>query len=211
MDIFNYFISFPEYSYLFSALVIFLLSVIPILTPPTWMVVVAAYMINPSLDPIILSIVGASAAIGGRLVLFQFSSFGRKFINETRKSSLDRLKKYLEKTKYGYFLGTMIFALTPLPSNMLFISYGIMKAKSIGIIIGFWIGRFIVYFMMINLSKYLYKSFSELFKNDITFIILVDIAGIAMTLLVIFVNWDILISQHKLVFIKPKIFFPNSK
>jgi membrane protein YqaA with SNARE-associated domain len=171
------------------------------------MVVVTAYMINPSLDPIFLSIVGASAAIGGRLVLFQFSSFGRKFINETRKSSLDRLKKYLEKTKYGYFLGTMIFALTPLPSNMLFISYGIMKAKSIGIITGFWIGRFIVYFMMINLSKYLYKSFSELFKNDITLTILVDIAGIAMTLLVIFVNWDILISQHKLVFIKPKNIF----
>ncbi len=207
MDISNYFISFPEYSYLFSALIIFLLSVIPILTPPTWMVVVTAYMINPSLDPIFLSILGASAAIGGRLVLFQFSSFGRKFINETRKGSLDRLKKYLEKTKYGYFLGTMIFALTPLPSNMLFISYGIMKARSIGIIIGFWIGRFIVYFMMINLSKYLYKSFSELFKNDITFTILFDIAGIAMTLLVIFVNWDILISQHKLVFIKPKNIF----
>jgi membrane protein YqaA with SNARE-associated domain len=175
------------------------------------MVVVAAYMINPSLDPIVLSILGASAAIGGRLVLFQFSSFGRKYIDETRKNSLDRLKKYLEKTKYGYFFGTMIFALTPLPSNMLFISYGIMKAKSIGIIIGFWIGRFIVYFMMIYLSRYLYKSFSELFKNDITFTILVDIAGIAMTLLVIFVNWDILISQHKLVFIKPKYFFPNSK
>ncbi len=211
MDISNYFISFPEYSYLFSTLVIFLLSVIPILTPPTWMVVVAAYMINPSLDPVILSILGASAAIGGRLVLFQFSLFGRKFINETRKSSLDRLKIYLEKTKYGYFLGTMIFALTPLPSNMLFISYGIMKAKSIGIIIGFWIGRFIVYLMMINLSRYFFKSFSELFKNDITLTILVDLAGIAMTLLVIFVNWDILLSQHKLVFIKPKIFFPNSK
>ncbi|MBA3976603.1 MAG: hypothetical protein H0X50_00200 [Nitrosopumilus sp.] len=207
MDIFNYFISFPEYSYLLSALVIFLLSVIPILTPPTWMVVVAAYMINPSLDPVILSILGASAAIGGRLVLFQFSSFGRKFINETRKSSLDRLKRYLEKTKYGYFLGTMIFALTPLPSNMLFISYGIMKAKSIGIIIGFWLGRFIVYLMMIHVSRYFFNSFSELFKNDITFTILVDIAGIAMTLFVIFVNWDILISQHKLVFIKPKNIF----
>ncbi len=65
LDIFNYFISFPEYSYLFSTLIIFLLSVIPILTPPTWMVVVSAHMINPTLDPIILSILGASAAIGG--------------------------------------------------------------------------------------------------------------------------------------------------
>ena len=207
MDIIGYFISFPEYSYLLSTLIIFLLSVIPILTPPTWMVVVAAYMINPSLDPIVLSILGASAAISGRLVLFQFSSFGRKFINETRKSSLDRLKKYLEKTRYGYFLGTMIFALTPLPSNMLFISYGIMKARSIGIIIGFWLGRFIVYLLMINISRYFFKSFSELFRNDITFTILVDIVGIAMTIVVIFVNWDILISQHKLVFIKPKNIF----
>jgi membrane protein YqaA with SNARE-associated domain len=207
LEIFNYFIFFPEYSYLFITLIIFLLSVIPILTPPTWMVVVAAYMINPSLDPILLSILGASAAIGGRLILFQFSSFGRKYINETRKNSLDRLKKYLEKTKYGYFLGTMIFALTPLPSNMLFISYGIMKARSIGIIAGFWIGRFIVYLLMINLSNYFFKSFNDLFKNDITFTILVDITGIAMTLLIIFINWDILISQHKLVFIKPKNFF----
>lgn len=171
------------------------------------MVVASAYMINPSLDPIILSILGASAAIGGRLVLFQFSTFDRKYINETRKSSLERLKKYLEKTKYGYFLGTMIFALTPLPSNMLFISYGIMKTKSIGIIMGFWLGRLIVYLMMINVSRYFFKSFSELFKNDVMFSILVDIVGITMTILVIFVNWDILISQHKLVFIKPKKYF----
>jgi hypothetical protein len=171
------------------------------------MVVVAAYMINPSLDPIFLSILGASAAIGGRLVLFQFSSLGRKLINETRKSSLDRLKTYLEKTKYGYFLGTMVFALTPLPSNMLFISYGIMKARSIGIIIGFWIGRFIVYLMMINISRHFFKSFSELFENDIIFTIIVDAAGIVMTLLVIFINWDILLSQRKLVFIKPKNIF----
>jgi hypothetical protein len=171
------------------------------------MVVAAAYMINPSLDPVILSILGASAAIGGRLILFQFSSFGRKLISETRKSSLDGLKRRLEKTRYGYFLGTMIFALTPLPSNMLFISYGIMKARSIGIIIGFWIGRFIVYLIMINISKYFFRSFSDLFKNDIIFTILVDAVGIAMTLLVIFVNWDTLLSQHKLVLIKPKNIF----
>ncbi|MBA3750544.1 MAG: hypothetical protein H0X03_06580 [Nitrosopumilus sp.] len=188
-----------------------MLSVIPILTPPTWMVVVSAYMINPSLDPIFLSILGASAATGGRLILFQFSSIGRRFIDETRKSSLDRLKKYLEKTKYGYFVGTMIFALTPLPSNMLFISYGIMKARSIGIIAGFWIGRFIAYLLMINLSNYFFKSFNDLFKNDITFTILVDITGIIMTLLIIFINWDILISQHKLVFIKPKNFFSKQR
>jgi hypothetical protein len=66
--------------------------------------------------------------------------------------SLEKLRKYLEKTRYGYLIGTLLFALMPLSSNMLFISYGLINAKSLGIIIGFWIGRFIVYLGMISLS-----------------------------------------------------------
>jgi hypothetical protein len=64
---------------------------------------------------------------------------------------LEKLRKYLEKTRYGYLFGTLLFAMTPLPSNMLFISYYLMNAKSLGIVAGFWMGRFIVYLIMIYL------------------------------------------------------------
>ena len=197
---------FSQYTYPFVFLMIFVLSIIPILTPPTWIVVVSAYSLNDQLNPIVLSMVGATAAITGRLILLQLSTIGRRAINDHRKSSLEKLRKYVEKTRYGYLIGTLLFALTPLPSNMLFISYGLINAKSLGIIIGFWIGRFIVYLGMISLSRYFVDYFKEILSSDIQSIFIIDIIGIIMTLFMLLIDWNILFSEHKLVFIKPKKF-----
>jgi len=204
-DVFN--TLFSEYTYPFVFFIIFVLSVIPILTPPTWIVVVSAYSLNDQLNPLLLSIIGATAAIAGRLLLLQLSTFGRKTINDQRKSSLEKLRKYLEKTRYGYFIGTLLFALLPLPSNMLFISYGLINAKSISIIVGFWLGRFLVYIMMIYVSYYFFNSFKEMLNSDIQTLILMNIVGILMTLFMLLIDWNILLSEHKLSFIKPKRFF----
>jgi membrane protein YqaA with SNARE-associated domain len=198
---------FSEYTYPFVFFIIFVLSVIPILTPPTWIVVVSAYSLNDQLNPYLLSIIGATAAIAGRLLLLQLSTFGRKAINDQRKSSLEKLRKYLEKTRYGYFIGTLLFALLPLPSNMLFISYGLINAKSISIIVGFWLGRFLVYIIMIYVSSYFFNSFREMLNSDIQTLILMNIVGILMTLFMLLIDWNILFSEHKLSFIKPKRFF----
>ena len=198
---------FSGYTYPFVFFIIFVLSIIPILTPPTWIVIVSAYSLNDQLNPILLSMIGASAAIAGRLILLQLSTVGRKAINDHRKNSLDKFRKYLEKTRYGYLIGTLLFAILPLPSNMLFISYGLMKAKSIGIIVGFWLGRFVAYIIMINLSQYFFNSFKEYINSDILSLIFIDILGILMTLLMLLIDWNILLSNHKLVFIRPKIFF----
>ena len=82
-DFFNSLLS--EYTYPFVFFIIFVLSVIPILTPPTWIVVVSAYSLNDQLNPFLLSIIGVTAAIAGRLLLLQLSTFGRKAINNQKK------------------------------------------------------------------------------------------------------------------------------
>ena len=198
---------FSEYTYPFVFIIIFVLSIIPILTPPTWIVVVSAYSLNDQLNPILLSVVGATAAITGRLILLQLSTIGRRAINDHRKSSLEKLRKYLEKTRYGYLIGTLIFALLPLPSNMLFISYGLINAKSISIVVGFWIGRFLAYIIMIYISQYFFNSFTEILNSDIQNLLVLNIAGIVMTVFMLLIDWNVLFSTHKLVFIKPKRFF----
>jgi len=198
---------FSEYTYLFVFFFIFILSIIPILTPPTWIVVVSAYSLNDQLNPFLLSGIGATAAVTGRLILLQLSMIGRKAINDHRKSSLEKLRKYLEKTKYGYLIGTLLFALLPLPSSMLFISYGLMNAKSVGIVVGFWIGRFVAYIIMIILFKYFVDYFKKILNSDIQSLLIIDIIGIIMTLFILLIDWNILFSERKLVFIKPKRFF----
>ena len=197
---------FSEYTYSFVFFFIFVLSIIPILTPPTWIVVVSAYSLNDQLNPFLLSAIGATAAVTGRMILLQLSTIGRKAINDHRKNSLDRFRKYLEKKKYGYLIGTLLFALLPLPSNMLFISYGLMNAKSLGIVAGFWIGRFVAYMIMINLSKYFVDYFKKILNSDIQSLFIIDIIGIIMTLFMLLVDWNVLFSERKLVFIKPKRF-----
>ena len=197
---------FSEYTYSFVFFFIFVLSIIPILTPPTWKVVVSAYSLNDQLNPFLLSAIGATAAVTGRMILLQLSTIGRKAINDHRKNSLDRFRKYLEKKRYGYLIGTLLFALLPLPSNMLFISYGLMNAKSLGIVAGFWIGRFVAYMIMINLSKYFVDYFKKILNSDIQSLFIIDIIGIIMTLFMLLVDWNILFSERKLVFIKPKRF-----
>ena len=198
---------FSEYTYPFVFIIIFVLSIIPILTPPTWIVVVSAYSLNDQLNPILLSMIGATAAITGRLILLQLSTIGRRAINDHRKSSLEKLRKYLEKTRYGYLIGTLIFALLPLPSNMLFISYGLINAKSVSIVVGFWIGRFLAYIIMIYVSQYFFNSFTEILNSDIQTLLVLNIVGIVMTVFMLLIDWNILFSTHKLVFIKPKRFF----
>ncbi len=166
-----------EYPYPFVFLIIFIFSIIPLFTPPTWIVVVSAYSLDDQLDPFLLSAIAATAAIIGRLILLQLSTMGRKGINDYRKISLEELKNYLEKTRYGY-----LFAVTTLPNNMLFISFGLMNAKSLGITAEFWIGRFIVYLGMISLSKYFVDYFKEILNSYIQTLLVLDILGIIMTL-----------------------------
>ena len=82
-----------------------------------------------------------------------------------------------------------------------------MNAKSIGIVMGFWIGRFIVYMIMINLSKYFVDYFKNILNSDIQSVLIIDIIGIIMTIFMLLIDWNILFSERKLVFIKPKRFY----
>ena len=65
----------------------------------------------------------------------------------------------------------------------------------------------IAYFIMINLSQYFFNSFNDILNADTLSLIFIDIVGILMTLFMLLIDWNTLLSNHKLVFIRPKIFF----
>ena len=63
---------------------------------------------------------------------------------------------------------------------MLFIAYGLMRAKSIGIYVGFWCGRVISYIIMIYFGNAVLRPFFEMFEDRITGILLIDGVGIGV-------------------------------
>ena len=195
---------FGNLSYLGIFLLLIAMNASPILMPPTWIVLSSFYTLDHRFDILWLSIVGATGALIGRMILMLISRFFRRFMGTERKSSLDVLADFLKKKKYGYFSASFLFAMTPLPSNMLFMAYGIMRVKNISLFAGFWLGRVIAYYVMISISTVTLKPFLDLFNDSLTGILVTDIGS--MTTIVIFacINWNKLITEKKVEFVKPK-------
>ena len=196
---------FSKLSYFGVFLVLIGVNSLPILMPPTWIILSSFYAFDPSLNLIVLSIVGATGATIGRFILKNISGFFRKFVGSEQQSNLDIIGNFLNQKKYGYVLASFLFAATPLPSNMLFITYGLMKAKSFGIYIGFWFGRALSYYVMLSISNIVLTPFLQIFEERYVGILLLDGISISSVIFFASIDWALLITQRKLKFVKPKL------
>jgi len=195
---------FAEWSYFGIFLVLIGINAAPILMPPSWIILTSFYLLNPSLNIVLLAMVGATAATIGRFFLKKISSLFRRFVGPEQKSNLDIIGDYLNRKKYGYIIASFLFGATPLPSNMLFIAYGLMRAKSIGIYTGFWFGRVLSYVIMIYFGNAVLRPFLEIFEDRLVGVLFVDGIGVGTIILFASINWSLLITQRKLKFVKPK-------
>ena len=202
VDIFD---TIVEYSYFGIFLLLIGINAAPILMPPTWIVLSSFFALDSSLDPLLLALVGATGATIGRLILKNLSGFFRRFVGKEQKSNLDAIGNFLNRKKFGYVLTSFLFAATPLPSNMLFVAYGMMKAKSIGLYFGFWLGRVLSYYIMITISSFVLTPFLELFEDKIIGILVADVLGIGVVVVFTCINWQTLLLERKLQFVRPKL------
>ena len=192
-------------SYYGIFVLVFGLNVVPFLMPPTWIVLASIAAGYPSFSPLLLALAGATASVAGRFALLILSSGSRKIMSEKRRNSLDAISRYLKGKKYGYFIVSFIFALGPLPSNILFIGYGIMKTRTAGMFIGFWLGRVISYFVLISVFSVAFKPVIDIFYDRLVGIALLDSVGIASVIAFACVDWEKLIIERKVVFLKPSL------
>ena len=202
VDIFD---TIVEYSYFGIFLLLIGINAAPILMPPTWIVLSSFFALDSSLDPLLLALVGATGATVGRLILKNLSGFFRRFVGKEQKSNLDAIGNFLNRKKFGYVLTSFLFAATPLPSNMLFVAYGMMRAKSIGLYFGFWLGRVLSYYIMITISSVILTPFLELFEDKIIGILVADVVGIGVVVVFTCINWQTLLLERKLRFARPKL------
>ena len=201
----DFFESVLEFSYLGIFFLLILVNAAPLLMPPTWIILASFYAIDSSYDPLVLALVGATGATLGRFILKQVASIFRRFVQKEQKSNLDAVGNFLNKKKFGYIITSFLFAATPLPSNMLFVTYGLLKAKSIGLYVGFWVGRVASYYLMISISNIVLTPFVELFEERYIGILIADGLGISVIIFFTCINWTLLLTQRKFKLTKPKI------
>ena len=126
---------------------VFILNIIPAFAPPTWMALSYAGFWYPLYSIALLAFVGATAATLGRLTLAKLSRVivRQKLLSESTRENIDVLKKGLEKRRKLTFSVCLFYAFSPLPSNFLFIAYGLTPLELNLIAIPFFLGRFVAY------------------------------------------------------------------
>jgi uncharacterized membrane protein YdjX (TVP38/TMEM64 family) len=126
---------------------VYILTTVPVFAPPTWMALSYAGFQYPSYSVTFLALVGAAAATLGRLTLAKLARVivRQKILSEPVRENVDVLSERLAKTQKATISVYLFYAFSPLPSNFLFIAYGLTSLNLSRIAIPFFLGRFLGY------------------------------------------------------------------
>ncbi len=196
--------------YLIAFATVIALNVIPFLMPPTWLVL-AFFHNNFAFDAAALALVGAVASTIGRFALSHLGTYFRRFTNRERKRDMALVGKAAKQHPVKSFFVTLLFSLSPFPSNVYFIGVGLARARSAAIFAGFFIGRLISYYLLIRAAQVLFSSIEDIVASKLLQVLLIDIAGVVFMLIFLMVDWSLLMQKRKLRFVPLKMPWKKKK
>ncbi|UCH02137.1 MAG: VTT domain-containing protein [Candidatus Bathyarchaeota archaeon] len=103
------------------------------------------YALGSSLDPILLSISSGLGSALGELSGYIIGYYGRAIISEDMKRKMDFMLKVF--SQYGQ-IAIFLFALTPLPDDLLFIPLGIARFSLTKALISCFLGKILMSFII---------------------------------------------------------------
>ena len=127
--------------------VVFALNCLPAFAPPTWMVVSAMTLSSPGANPWLTALTAATAATAGRLVLAKLAYLlvRQRWLSARTKENVELVKVRLDKHRAMTFGAVLAYTCSPLPSNSLFIAYGLTSLPMAPVAVASFIGRFLTY------------------------------------------------------------------
>lgn len=197
-------------------LVIFTLNSIPAFAPPTWLVFSFVGFHFPAQNGADLVIAGALAATLGRLTLAKLSRIviRQKFMSEDARRNVDAIRENLQgrtKLTFGLFL---LYAFSPLPSNYLFIAYGLTAMDLKLIAIPFFIGRTVSYsfwrFASAAVARKVAMESEDTLPYFSVYFVVSQIAFLFLVYAFTRIDWHRLFTEHKFSWTQPKIKVPDA-
>jgi len=170
---------------------IFLLSLIgasSIIIPIPYTVILLA--LSPAFDPILLTITAGAGSTLGELVGYGLGYIGRNALGKERRSQMDAMLRIFRK--FGA-LAVFVFALTPLPDDLLFIPLGLMRYSLWKTLAACAAGKFTMVFIIGIVGK----ALGEL-SGDWTLTVLVTIFLVLIIVAIFKIDWVKLAERYAL-------------
>jgi len=174
------------YGYVGAFLISVLGSLIPFLPVPYLIPIV---LMSKTLDPLLLGILAGIGGAIGKLTSYGLGRFGRRLLKEERRRKMTILGRAIGK--YGA-LAVFLFALTPLPDDIIYIPIGLAGFDLIKFMFANALGKVILSWIVAYGGR-LYFDLAGIFLGQgggltATFIALT--AMIIITILLLRVDWE---------------------
>jgi len=172
-------------------LIVFAINIVPAFMPPTWMTLSAFYIMLPQ-NIFILVFVGVTASTVGRYCLAKLSGkFVHKFASKKKREEMTVLKEKLAQKPFAKFIFTLLFALSPLPSNALFIAVGATKTRLREVVAGFFIGRTISYLFLVFTTEKVFSSIGATVEGTAAlWTIMIEVIGVLAIIVFFLFDWE---------------------
>lgn len=146
----------PEFSLLLLAGGVFVLNAMPAFAPPTWMLLAFFALQQPDTAPVLIAGVAACAATGGRLILARSAQriSTSRWMRPSMRENMQAVADAIDGHQRTSTLAFLAFAISPLPSNVLFLAYGLARAPLRLLAWPFFVGRFASYTLAVIGGSY---------------------------------------------------------
>lgn len=137
------------------------INVIPAFMPPTWSVLVYFHL-RRGLAVWPLALVGAAGAVCGRALLALVTrALGPRIVPKKWQANINALTSVLRGRKTLRFSSLAFFAVSPMPSNHLFIAAGLADVPLGPILGAFFVGRLVSYVLWVDVADTAAKSLRD--------------------------------------------------
>lgn len=183
-------------------LVVLALNLLPAFAPPTWVVLSFFSYKFPDNDIAMLALVGATAATLGRVILAKSarSLVRGKLLSPETRQNIDAIKDKLQG-KQTLTAGVCLFyAFSPLPSNYLFIAYGLTTLELRLLALPFFLGRLIGYNFWAHLGSAAAHKLAIEAPHEYMSAYFIAVQVVCLGLIYLFtrIDWQCLLEKRKL-------------
>jgi uncharacterized membrane protein YdjX (TVP38/TMEM64 family) len=183
---------------------VYLLNLIPAFAPPTWMVFSVIGFHNLTSHVTWLALVGALAATSGRVTLAKLSRFviRKRLLSQESKNNIDAIREGLQGREKLTFALFLLYALSPLPSNLLFIAYGLTSMRLSRLAVPFLLGRSASYALWGITSSAVGHAISAEYEDSLpyfgAYFVISQCVFLVLVYLFAKIDWRTLIAERRL-------------
>ena len=143
---------------------VFAINLVPAFMPSTWMLLSFFYIkFDPPLLPLTLG--GALVSGLGRIVLARGSTWVKRRFMPSKQADLDELGAFLDERRQYVGATVFVYALTPLPTNNLFIAAGMAEVRMAAVLAGFWSARAIADTVLVWTTDRVFDTIEDVFAG----------------------------------------------